>query len=119
MFTGYGILPLLALNTINPFTVNIPQAEINYLEDSLRFSRLGNVTYESESEINQSLGVSHTWVKETRDYWLKDFDWYVYLWGIGNRNRNIDGMDQQEKRRGTYELISPIYRFDKGRVGYG
>ncbi|CAG8960984.1 hypothetical protein HYFRA_00002523 [Hymenoscyphus fraxineus] len=75
MFGGYGILPLVALNTISPFTINIPQSELNYLESSLRFSRLGGVTYESETERNQTLGVSHTWVHETREYWLNNFDW--------------------------------------------
>lgn len=59
-----------------PFTVNFTDEEYSQLQQLLRLSRIGPVTWENQ-HADSRYGTPHQWLVSTRDYWLTEFDWRV------------------------------------------
>lgn len=57
-----------------PFTVNFPDEEYLQLQQLLRLSRIGPVTWENQ-HTDGRYGVPRNWLQSTKDYWLTEFDW--------------------------------------------
>lgn len=57
-----------------PFTVNFPDDQYSQLQQLLRLSRVGPVTWENQHEDGR-YGASHQWLVSTKDHWLTKFDW--------------------------------------------
>jgi len=80
----YSTLPTKATKAPKPFTINIPEQQIQELKTLLKYSRIPEVTYESLDEGVDGVGrfgVSRSWIVRARDRWLgedgeeKAFDW--------------------------------------------
>lgn len=56
------------------FTVNFPDEEYLQLQQLLRLSRIGPVTWENQ-HTDGRYGVPRNWLQSTKDYWLTEFDW--------------------------------------------
>jgi pimeloyl-ACP methyl ester carboxylesterase len=59
-----------------PFKVNFSDNEYSQLQELLRLSRTGPLTWENQ-HTDGRYGVSHQWLTSTKDYWLTKFDWHA------------------------------------------
>ncbi len=71
---SYDQLPNRASLEVAPFPVHVAERDLQDLKDLLRMSKLGPETYEN-TRPDGKFGVTHEWMKETKAYWEKDFDW--------------------------------------------
>jgi pimeloyl-ACP methyl ester carboxylesterase len=55
---------------INPFTVAVPESEVQDL-----FSRIGNTRWPSDVATDWSRGVPTSYARKLADYWAGEFDW--------------------------------------------
>ena len=76
MDSSFGNLPSSTKDNLTPFTVDIPKSELDELRSSLKNARIGAPTYESGLE-DERYGVSRKWLKETKEYWLEQYNWWV------------------------------------------
>ncbi len=60
------------MNTVKPFTINIPENEINYLKERLSRTRFTNEL----PGVKNEYGVELSRVKELTEYWLNTYDWF-------------------------------------------
>ncbi|OCF44445.1 hypothetical protein I317_01705 [Kwoniella heveanensis CBS 569] len=72
---SYNNLPFQPTLKIEPFTLNIPDKDIDALKTLLKLSRLPKETYENIDAEKKGFGVSRKWLDETRKYWLDGYDW--------------------------------------------
>ena len=77
MSVPFTNLPRSATIQLTPFKVSIPQSALDELKSLVRLSKLAPPTYEGSQE-DRKYGVTNKWVRETKEKWEKDFDWYVY-----------------------------------------
>lgn len=61
---------------LRPFTLSVPQADVDELRSLLKSSRLTKRTYENTTQ-EVYLGVKRDWVEEATRYWLEEYDWCV------------------------------------------
>ncbi|PLB52744.1 putative epoxide hydrolase [Aspergillus steynii IBT 23096] len=74
MFAPYGKLPPAASISPAPFTVSIPQQQLEELSTLVRLSKTAPPTYEN-SQPDGRFGVTSEWLTTMRQKWLLDFDW--------------------------------------------
>lgn len=75
----YGKLPPSANSeAIEPFTFNIPDAELTRLNTLLQLSTIAAENYENTyaDKANQ-FGLTREWLVAAKDRWENGFDWYV------------------------------------------
>lgn len=60
--------------TLNPqpFTVSIPQSELDELKQLIKAGRLPPATFEGT---DPKYGVTTEWMKTAKETWINDFDW--------------------------------------------
>jgi len=76
---GYDTVPENAGLKVDSFTLSIPDQELSDFKELLRLSKLAPQTYENLHTDDGKFGVSYDWMKKAKDYWLNEYDWYV--WG--------------------------------------
>lgn len=67
-------MPYSLPETATPLTVNFTDEEYSQLQQLLRLSRIGPVTWENQ-HADGRYGTPHQWLVSTREYWLTEFDW--------------------------------------------
>ncbi|PVI04035.1 epoxide hydrolase-like protein [Periconia macrospinosa] len=78
-----------------PFTLNVPDKDLQELRQLLQLSKVPPVTWESLQE-DRRFGVTHKWITETKDYWLNKYDWRAQEKQINsfpNYTMEIDGVN--------------------------
>jgi microsomal epoxide hydrolase len=58
-----------------PFRLSIPDEQLEELKTLTKLSKLPPPTYEGTQP---QYGVTSEWMKNARDYWLNEFDWYAF-----------------------------------------
>ena len=77
MSVPFTNLPASATIRPTPFKVSIPQSTLDELKSLVKLSKLAPPTYEGSQE-DRKYGVTNKWVREAKEKWGEDFDWYVY-----------------------------------------
>jgi len=62
---------------VRPFGVHVSDEGIDDFKQLLRLSKLGPATVENTTKASAAFGVSRDWVAQTREHWLKTYDWYT------------------------------------------
>ena len=75
MSDSYGTLPQGA-HSIEPFTISIPETDVQEFRTLLRYSKIAAPSYENAQE-DRRYGVSASWLANAKEHWLNGFDWYV------------------------------------------
>jgi len=57
-----------------PFTLAIPDKDLQEWRQLLQLSKLGPTTYEN-TQSEQNFGVTQKWLSSTKDYWLNTYNW--------------------------------------------
>ncbi|KAA8651702.1 epoxide hydrolase family protein [Aspergillus tanneri] len=70
----YGTLPPNAQVQPEPFTLRIPDYEIEELRRLLELAKIGPKTWENQQNDGR-FGVSYNWLANARDYWRSKFNW--------------------------------------------
>lgn len=73
MVKSFGTLPATA-QAIEPFTIQVPEEELDAFKTLLSLSKVATPTYESLQE-DRRYGVTSTWMANAKDHWLNKFDW--------------------------------------------
>jgi microsomal epoxide hydrolase len=69
--------------TVTPFSVAIPDNDIQEFQALLKLSKLPPPTYEGQ---HRQFGVTSAWMREAKAKWENEFNWYSsLLWGIAGR----------------------------------
>ncbi|KAH6643082.1 epoxide hydrolase-like protein [Boeremia exigua] len=82
-------------SSAKPFTLNIPDEDIEDWRQLLRLSKLAPETWESSQE-DRRYGVTRKWLAETKDYWLNTYSWRdeeKHINSFPNYRMQIDGVD--------------------------
>jgi len=76
---SYDQVPKGASLTVEPFKLNIDQAEVDAFYQLLKLSPLAPHTFENNQPTPPGgishYGVTYEWMKETKDHWLNKYDW--------------------------------------------
>lgn len=74
--SDFGTLPKGAAPTreVKPFTVHVPDEALEEMKTLVRLSKLCSPIYEGE-QADRKYGVTNKWMRDAKDYWLKEFDW--------------------------------------------
>jgi len=62
---------------VRPFEVRVSNEAIDEFKQLLRLSKLGPATVENTTKATPAFGVSRDWVAQTREHWLKTYNWYT------------------------------------------
>ena len=76
MSSTYSTLPNKPSIPLGPFTVNIPQEDLDELKVILKHTRIPKETFENSHTHPEDYGVTREWFIQAREKWL-DFDWSV------------------------------------------
>ncbi|TAQ88112.1 hypothetical protein B7494_g3562 [Chlorociboria aeruginascens] len=94
----YSKIPVAATLKPSLFKVAIVEEQLTELRASLRYSRLGPLTYESSQE-DHKYGISRKWLEDAKNEWLNIFDWRkheTHINSFPNFTTNIIDDDQKE-----------------------
>lgn len=75
--SAYSELPHEPSFKVEPYTVNVPESELDALKALLTHTRIPKETFENSGNAKEDYGVTREWFMEARDAWLK-FDWFVW-----------------------------------------
>jgi microsomal epoxide hydrolase len=70
----YATLPNKPSIKVEPYTVSIPDQEIEDLKVILKHTRIPKETFENKCTHTEDYGVTRGWFIQARDAWL-EFDW--------------------------------------------
>ena len=62
---------------LSPFSLSIPDSQLDDLRTLLRLTRLPKETYEN-TQTKENFGVTREWVAGASKVWQNEFDWCVY-----------------------------------------
>ncbi|KAJ4404516.1 hypothetical protein N0V91_005860 [Didymella pomorum] len=82
-------------SSAKPFTLNIPDQDIDEWRQLLQLSKLAPETWEGSQEDGR-YGVTHKWLRETKDYWLNTYSWRseeARINSFPNYRMSINGVD--------------------------
>ncbi|RAH54219.1 epoxide hydrolase [Aspergillus piperis CBS 112811] len=74
MSAQFTKFPSSASISPNPFTVSIPDEQLNDLKTLIRLSKIAPPTYES-LQADGRFGITSEWLTTMREKWLSEFDW--------------------------------------------
>jgi microsomal epoxide hydrolase len=77
MSAAFTNLPRSATIKPTPFKVSIAQSVLDELNTLIKLSKVAPLTYEGSQE-DRKYGVTNKWVREAKEKWKNDFDWYVF-----------------------------------------
>ncbi len=72
-------LPAKATISAKPYSIDVPQRNLDELQQLLKLSKLPPATYEGQ---HRKFGVRNAWMKEAKAQWENGYDWYVLLTGM-------------------------------------
>ena len=58
------------------FVVSIPEQDVSDLKQLIKLGRLPPHTFEGA---DSTYGITNDWMKQAKDYWQNDFDWYPFF----------------------------------------
>ena len=70
----FGSVPLGALQQPTPFTLGVPQAELQRFEALLELSPIAELTWENLQQ-DWGFGVPRDWMENTTEYWINTYNW--------------------------------------------
>ncbi len=75
----YGVLPATAdQTTVKPFTVHMPDEDVEHMKALLKLSRVASPCYENSlPDGTRDLGLRRDWLLQAKETWENNFDWYV------------------------------------------
>jgi hypothetical protein len=76
MSKPYSTLPHKTSIQVEPFTVSIPQNDLDDLQALLKLTRIPKETFENSKPHPEDYGVTREWFIKAREAWMA-FDWYV------------------------------------------
>ncbi|KAJ8114567.1 hypothetical protein OPT61_g3578 [Boeremia exigua] len=82
-------------SSAKPFTLNIPDQDLDEWRQLLKLSKLAPKTWEGSQE-DRRFGVTHKWLFETKEYWLNTYSWRdeeKRINSFPNYRMQIDGVD--------------------------
>lgn len=72
----YGKLPQNASQSIKPFTLHFPDADIKHMIDLLKLTRVADPIFENSlPNGDRHLGLRRDWLVEAKRVWETEFDW--------------------------------------------
>ncbi|WVW79125.1 hypothetical protein I302_101090 [Kwoniella bestiolae CBS 10118] len=71
----YSTPPFSPTISLEPFTLSIPDNDLDELKTLIRLSRLPKKTYENTHAEEKGFGVGREWLEGTKKYWLEGYDW--------------------------------------------
>ncbi|GKZ22118.1 hypothetical protein AbraIFM66951_008854 [Aspergillus brasiliensis] len=74
MSASFSKLPSSATISPTPFTVSIPDEQVDELKTLIRLSKIAPPTYES-LQSDGRFGVTSEWLTAMREKWVSEFDW--------------------------------------------
>lgn len=74
MTSPYAALPNEPRIKVEPYTLAIPDQDIDDLKTILKHTRIPKETFENKRTHPENLGITRGWFIEARDAWLQ-FDW--------------------------------------------
>lgn len=83
-------------STAVPFTLSIPDSDLDDLRTLLRLSPLGPETWENTHTDTEDYGVSYKWLSEAKEHWLNTFSWRdqeAHINSFPNYKSTIEGID--------------------------
>lgn len=80
MSAPFAKFPSSASISPNPFTVSIPDEQLDDLKTLVRLSKIAPPTYES-LQSDGRFGITSEWLTTMREKWLSEFDWFGCLAG--------------------------------------
>lgn len=87
MALPYSTLPATAKVTPTPFSISIPNNDLNDLETLIKLSKLAPHTYES-TQIDARYGVTTDWLVTMKDHWLQSYKWHVRSFNLSEQDSN-------------------------------
>lgn len=109
---GYDTVPKGASIQVDKFTLSIPDQEIQDFKTLLRLSKLAPKTYENlhTDAKDCKFGVSHEWMSKAKEYWLNEYDWYIFLPGEYARPPRPADISIQACHREVQQLLPELRR---------
>jgi len=74
MSDSYSNFPHKPTIQVDPFTVSIPQSDLDDLKVILKHTRIPKETFENSQTHREDYGVTREWFIKAREAWL-EFDW--------------------------------------------
>ena len=74
MSESYSNLPHKPTIQVDPFTVSIPQSDLDDLKVILKHTRIPKETFENSQTHPEDYGVTREWFIKAREAWL-ELDW--------------------------------------------
>ncbi|KAL3469130.1 Alpha/Beta hydrolase protein [Aspergillus californicus] len=74
MATQFSTVPINTPCTPEPFTLHVPETDIDEFQQLLRLSKIGPPTWWNQHD-NGQFGVSRDWLTQAKETWLSDFNW--------------------------------------------
>lgn len=75
--SSFGNIPSGASGKPEPFTLHVPDSELEEFRVLLRHSKVGPETWEN-SRKDGEFGVTRDWIAAAKDTWLNEFDWRTH-----------------------------------------
>jgi len=97
MSDSYSNFPHKPTIQVDPFTVSIPQSDLDDLKVILKHTRIPKETFENSQTHPEDYGVTREWFIKAREAWL-EFDWRKVETRINEQPNytakvNVDGID--------------------------
>ncbi|KAK0641335.1 Alpha/Beta hydrolase protein [Cercophora newfieldiana] len=75
----FGIVPTGIPGAPSPYTIHVPQADIDQLSSLAKASIIGTPSFYNTHNVTDSpayaFGATRDWLSNTADYWVNQFDW--------------------------------------------
>lgn len=88
-------MPYSPPSSAKPFTLDVPEQDIEEWRQLLKLSKIAPETWEGSQEDGR-YGVTHKWLRETKDYWLNTYSWRKeekHINSFPNYRMQIDGIN--------------------------
>ena len=73
---AFSTLPSSVSSSIKPFTISVPQVDLQHLKDLLKLTPLPSESYEnSEPGSDRQYGLRRDWLASAKSYWENEFSW--------------------------------------------
>lgn len=72
---SYSTVPKSATLKVQPFELRVSDEYLEQFRLLIKHSRLAPQTYENVQPETITFGVTHQWMKETKQYWESQYDW--------------------------------------------
>lgn len=85
--SSFSTLPASASTSVKPFTVAIPDEDLQNMRSLLKLTPVAAACYENSlPEGDRRFGLSREWLLEAKTEWENSFDWYTPFHSISLRD---------------------------------